>query len=185
MIGIEDWMGLQCMYGPRYTWEGFQLMGFQAAIFRSASRAGQPIIAWITPSDETNLVLKTSSALAQGAKHFYYWTYGPTATSTENYWSDLRGAYDGIVRMTRQLASAEHIIVPGSYASLRGVSRGQRGPILITPLQLLGAGDEPAPEPFTALPADRRHGYAPVRRSKAYPSKTATSGRVGRLQGST
>jgi hypothetical protein len=101
------------MYGPRYTWEGFQLMGFQAAMFRSGSRGRQPIIAWITPSDATNLVLKTSSALAQGAKHFFYWTYGPTATSTENYWSDLRGEYDGIVRMTRQLASAEHIIAPG------------------------------------------------------------------------
>jgi hypothetical protein len=113
VIGIEDWMGLQYMYGPRYTWEGFQLMGFQAAIFRSGSRGVQPIIAWITPSDATNLVLKSSSALAQGAKHFFYWTYGPTATSTENYWSDLRGAYDGIVRMTRQLASAEHIIAPG------------------------------------------------------------------------
>ena len=113
VIGIEDWMGLQYMYGPRYTWEGFQLMGFQAAIFRSGSRGMQPIIAWITPSDATNLVLKSSSALAQGAKHFFYWTYGPTATSTENYWSDLRGEYDGVVRMTRQLASAEHIIAPG------------------------------------------------------------------------
>jgi hypothetical protein len=113
VIGIEDWMGLQYMYGPRYTWEGFQLMGFQAAMVRSGSRGEQPIIAWITPSDATNLALKTSSALAQGAKHFFYWTYGPTATSTENYWSDLRGEYDGIVRMTRQLASAEHIIAPG------------------------------------------------------------------------
>jgi hypothetical protein len=113
VIGIEDWMGLQYMYGPRYTWEGFQLRGFQAAMFRSGSRARQPIIAWITPSDATNLVLKSSSALAQGAKHFFYWTYGPTATSTENYWGDLRGEYDGIVRMTRQLASAEHIIAPG------------------------------------------------------------------------
>src|SRR5215813_5314480 len=119
VIGIEDWMGLQYMYGPRYTWEGFQLMGFQASIFRSASRGGQPIIAWITPSDQMNLVLKTSSALAQGAKHFYYWTYGPTATSTENYWSDLRGAYNGIVRMTRQLASAEHIIAPGATRKAR------------------------------------------------------------------
>ncbi|HKX05872.1 MAG TPA: hypothetical protein VJX71_25495, partial [Methylomirabilota bacterium] len=113
VIGIEDWMGLQYMYGPRYTWEGFQLMGFQAAMVRSGSRGGQPTIAWITPSDATNIALKTSSALAQGAKHFFYWTYGPTATSTENYWSDLRGEYDGIVRMTRQLASAEHIIAPG------------------------------------------------------------------------
>lgn len=119
VIGIEDWMGLQYMYGPRYTWEGFQLMGFQAAIFRSGSRGMQPIIAWITPSDATNLVLKSSSALAQGAKHFFYWTYGPTATSTENYWSDLRGAYDGIVRMTRQLASAEHVIAPGVIRKTR------------------------------------------------------------------
>jgi len=117
LIGIEDWMGLQYMYGPNWTWEGFQLMGFQAAIFRSGSRCRPeaiPTIAWITPSDETNLRLKTASALCQGAKHFFYWTYGPTATSTENYWSDLRSAYDGVASVTRQLAAAEHIIAPGT-----------------------------------------------------------------------
>jgi hypothetical protein len=113
LAGIEDWMGLQYMYGPFATWEGFQLMGFQAAIFRSGSRGEIPIIAWITPSDETNLRLKSASALCQGAKHFFYWTYGPTATSTENYWSDLRGAYDSVAAMTRQLAAAEHVLAPG------------------------------------------------------------------------
>jgi hypothetical protein len=46
-------------------------MGFQIAIFRSGGRGQQSIIAWITPSDATNPVLKTSSALAQGVKHFF------------------------------------------------------------------------------------------------------------------
>ncbi len=119
LAGIEDWMGLQFMYGPNYTWEGFQLMGFQAAMFRSGSRGAQPIISWITPSDETNLRLKSASALAQGGKHFFYWTYGPTATATENYWSDLRGAYDGVAAVTRQLAAAEHILAPGRLRPTR------------------------------------------------------------------
>ena len=119
VIGIEDWLGLNFMYGPSSTWEGFQLLGFQAAIFRSASGGELPIITWITPSDATNLRLKTASALCQGAKHFFYWTYGPTATSTENYWSDLRGAYDGIATMTRRLAAAEHIIAPGRPRAAR------------------------------------------------------------------
>lgn len=119
LAGIEDWMGLQFMYGPNYTWEGFQLMGFQAAMFRSGSRGAQPIISWITPSDETNLRLKSASALAQGGKHFFYWTYGPTATATENYWSDLRGAYDGVAAIARQLAAAEHILAPGRLRSTR------------------------------------------------------------------
>ena len=119
LIGIEDWMGLQYMYGPNSTWEGFQLMGFQASIFRSGSRGEMPIIAWITPSDATNLRLKSASALCQGAKHFFYWTYGPTATSTENYWSDLRSAYDGVANITRQLAAAEHVIAPGKVRKTR------------------------------------------------------------------
>jgi hypothetical protein len=110
---IEDWLGLQYMYGPEFTWEGFQLIGFQAAMFRSASGGNLPVMAWITPSDETNLRLKCGSALCQGAKHFFFWTYGPTATSTENYWSDLRGAHDGIAHVTRQLAAAEDVIAPG------------------------------------------------------------------------
>ncbi len=118
-IGIEDWMGLQYMYGPGYTWEGFQLMGFQAAIMRSGSRGEMPVIAWITPSDGTNICLKSASALCQGAKHFFYWSYGPTATCTENYWSDLRGAYDGVVTMSRQLAKAEHILAPGRMRPTR------------------------------------------------------------------
>ena len=119
LAGIEDWMGLQYMYGPNTTWEGFQLMGFQASIFRSGSRGQLPMIAWITPSDEVNLRLKTASALCQGTKHFFYWTYGPTATSTENYWSDLRGSYDGIAAVTRQLAAAEHRIAPGRVRPAR------------------------------------------------------------------
>jgi hypothetical protein len=113
MIGIEDWLGLQFMYGPAFTWEGFQLMGFQAAIFRSASRGELPIMAWITPSDERNLRLKAASSLCQGAKHFFYWTYGPTATSTENYWSDQSGSYPGMARLSRMLELGEPIIGPG------------------------------------------------------------------------
>jgi len=116
---VEDWMGLQYMYGPDYTWEGFQLMGFQAAIFRSGSGGTIPIMACITPSDETNLRLKTGSSLAQGAKHFFYWTYGPTALSTENYWSDLRSEYDGVAKVIRQLAAAEHILAPGAIRQTR------------------------------------------------------------------
>ena len=119
LIGIEDWMGLQYMYGPGYTWEGFQLMGFQATMMRSGGQGQTPIIAWITPSDETNLRLKSFSSLAQGAKHFFYWTYGPTATSTENYWSDLRGSHEGIARVTRQLAAAEHLVHPGQLRKTR------------------------------------------------------------------
>jgi hypothetical protein len=119
LAGVEDWLGLQYMYGPNFTWEGFQLLGFQAAMFRSGGRGRVPVIAWVTPSDETNLRLKAGSALCQGARHFYFWTYGPTATSTENYWSDLRGAYDGVVRVTRQLAAAEHVIAPGTTRPTR------------------------------------------------------------------
>ena len=119
MVGIEDWMGLQYMFGPASTWEGFQLMGFQANIFRSGSRGRIPIMSWITPSDETNLRLKTASSLAQGAKHFFYWTFGPTAVGTENYWSDLKGEYDGIAVVARQLADSEHIIAPGAPRKTR------------------------------------------------------------------
>jgi hypothetical protein len=119
VIGIEDWMGLQYMYGPTYTWEGPQLMGFQTSIMRSGGGAQQPVIAWITPSNDTNFILKATSALAQGAKHLFFWTYGPTCSSTENYWSDLRGAYDGMARYARQLAAAEHIIAPGTTRPTR------------------------------------------------------------------
>jgi hypothetical protein len=78
-----------------------------------------PIISWITPSDQTNLRLKSASSLCQGAKHFFYWTYGPTATSTENYWSDLRSEYDGVAAVARQLAAAEHVIAPGEFRKTR------------------------------------------------------------------
>jgi len=113
IIGIEDWLGLQFMYGPGSTWEGFQLLGFQAAIFRSASRGKLPIITWITPSDERNLRLKAASALCQGSVNFFYWCYGPTATSTENYWSDQPGSYPGMAHLSRMLEFAEPVIAEG------------------------------------------------------------------------
>lgn len=119
VAAIEDWLGLQYMYGPNHTWDGFQLIGWQAAIFRSGSRGEMPVMTWITPSDERNFRLKSASALCQGSKHFYFWTYGPTATSTENYWSDLRGAYDGITALSRQLAASEHVIAPGKLRPTR------------------------------------------------------------------
>lgn len=119
MIGVEDWMGLQFMYGPNFTWEGFQLMGFQSAMVRSGGQGRTPSMAWITPSDETNFRLKAGSALCQGSKHFFFWTYGPTCFSTENYWSDLRGAYDGVATLARQLAAAEHITAPGQMRRTR------------------------------------------------------------------
>jgi hypothetical protein len=70
-------------------------------------------MAWITVSDERNLRLKAASSLCQGAKNFYYWTYGPTATSTENYWSDQPGSYPGMARLSRMLEFGEPIIAPG------------------------------------------------------------------------
>ena len=78
MAGIEDWMGLQYMFGPKFTWEGFQLMGFQAAIFRSGSGGNMPICSWITPSDETNLRLK-SAPRRHGPKVASISSTGPTA----------------------------------------------------------------------------------------------------------
>lgn len=119
VAAIEDWLGLQFMFGPAATWDGFQLIGWQAAIFRSGSRGAMPIMTWITPSDERNFRLKSASALCQGSKHFFFWTYGPTATSTENYWSDLRGAYEGVAILARQLAAAEHILAPGKLRPTR------------------------------------------------------------------
>lgn len=119
VAAIEDWLGLQYMYGPSSTWDGFQLIGWQAAIFRSGSRGEMPIMTWITPSDQRNFRLKSASALCQGSKHFFFWTYGPTATSTENYWSDNRSAYDGVATLSRQLAAAEHIIAPGKLRPTR------------------------------------------------------------------
>jgi hypothetical protein len=119
MIGIEDWLGLQFMYGPSFTWEGFQLMGFQAAMLRSSSRGELPIMAWLTVSDERNLRLKAASSLCQGAKNFYYWTYGPTATSTENYWSDQPGSYPGMAHLSKLLEFGEPIIGPGKLRPTR------------------------------------------------------------------
>jgi hypothetical protein len=113
IVGLEDWLGLQFMYGPQFTWEGFQLLGFQAAIIRSASRGDQPSQIWITVSDERNFRLKAASALCQGTKNFYYWTYGPTCLSTENYWSDQPGSYPGMARLSRMLEMGEPIIGPG------------------------------------------------------------------------
>lgn len=121
--GIEDWLGLEYMYGPNFTWEGFQLLGYQASIYRSgarsAGRSEMPMMVWITPSDEKNVRLKFSSCLAQGVKNVFFWAYGPTNMQTENYWSDLRSEYDGVAAISRLLANGEDLLVPGRLRPTR------------------------------------------------------------------
>lgn len=112
-LAVEDWMGLNHMYGPEYTWTGGQSFGYYNAIVRSAI-GDKPIKiqGFITPSDDKYLRLKAYSALGQGAKSFYFWSYGPTYVSTENYWSDLQSQYIGLAKLNRSLEKAEEILYP-------------------------------------------------------------------------
>ena len=66
----------------------------------------------ITPSDDGYLRLKAYTALGQGAKSFFFWTFGPTYIGTENYWSDLRSEYDGIAKFARALEKSEKVLYP-------------------------------------------------------------------------
>ncbi len=110
-LSAEDWLGLNHMYGPGYTWTGAQTFGYFNALLRSAI-GERPILlrSLITPSDDKYLRLKAYSGLAQGAKSFFFWTFGPTHIGTENYWSDLRSEYDGIAKLSRALAKAEDVL---------------------------------------------------------------------------
>ena len=117
-LSAEDWLGLNRMYGANYTWSGGQTFGYYNAILRSAI-ADKPIAlrGLITPSDDKYLRLKAFSSLGQGAKSFFFWTFGPTYIGTENYWSDLRSEYDGIVKLNRALAKAEDVLYPAKTVS--------------------------------------------------------------------
>lgn len=112
-FSTEDWLGLNHMYWSDYTWTGGQTFAYLNALTRSAAE-GHPIMmrGLLTVSDEKYLRLKAFSSLGQGAKSFFYWTYGPTYIGTENYWSDLRSMYDGIAKVHRDLEKAEDVLVP-------------------------------------------------------------------------
>lgn len=113
ILSAEDWLGLNHMYGPAYTWTGAPAFGYLSAIYRSG--IGDRKVALrglITPSDDGYLRLKAYTALGQGAKSFFFWTFGPTYIGTENYWSDLRSEYDGIAKLSRALEKAEPILYP-------------------------------------------------------------------------
>lgn len=114
-LSAEDWLGLNHMYGPDYTWTGAQSFEYFNAICRSAraeAPAGQSILqrGLITVSDDNYLRLKAYSAIGQGAKSLFFWTYGPTYIGTENYWSDLRSEYDGVAKVGRMLEKAEPLL---------------------------------------------------------------------------
>lgn len=116
-ISAEDWLGLNHMYGPEYTWTGAQSFSYFNAICRSAmlhAPAEEPMTlrSLITPSDDAYLRLKAYSAIGQGSKSFFFWTFGPTYIGTENYWSDLRSEYDGIAKLSRAVQQAEHVLHP-------------------------------------------------------------------------
>ncbi|MGI8787438.1 MAG: hypothetical protein ACR2HG_06745 [Pyrinomonadaceae bacterium] len=114
-LSAEDWLGLNHMYGSNYTWSGGQTFGYYNAILRSAM-VGKPMMlrGLITPSDDEYLRLKAFSSLGQGAKSFFFWTFGPTYIGTENYWSDLRSEYDGIAKLNRTLEKAEDVLYPAN-----------------------------------------------------------------------
>jgi len=111
IISAEDWLGLNHMYGPAFTWTGQHALGYLCAIYRSGigSRNVQ-LRALITPSDDGYLRLKAYAALAQGCKSFFFWTFGPTYIGTENYWSDLQSQYHGLAKLCHALQQAEHIL---------------------------------------------------------------------------
>jgi hypothetical protein len=110
-LSAEDWVGLNHMYGPAYTWTGAQTFEYFNAICSSAI-AGHDmhLRALITVSDDDYLRLKCYSAIGQGTRSFFFWTFGPTYIGTENYWSDLRSEYDGIAKLGRTLEKCEDVI---------------------------------------------------------------------------
>ena len=117
-LSAEDWLGLNHMYGPNYTWTGGQTFGYYNAILRSAMKEKpMQMSGLITPSDDEYLRLKAYSSLGQGAKAFFFWTFGPTYIGTENYWSDLRSEYDGIAKFNRALAESEDVLYPAQTVS--------------------------------------------------------------------
>src|SRR6185437_5984208 len=72
-LSAEDWLGLNHMYGPDYTWTGAQSFEYFNAICRSAraeAPAGPPILqrGLITVSEDNYLRLKACSAIGQGVK---------------------------------------------------------------------------------------------------------------------
>jgi hypothetical protein len=114
-LSAEDWIGLNHMYGPDYTWTGAQSFEYFCAICRSAAVCApkdEPMLlrTLITVSDDKYLQLKAYSAIGQGIKSFFFWTFGPTYIGTENYWSDLRSEYDGIAKLGRALQQSEEIL---------------------------------------------------------------------------
>jgi len=117
-LDAEDWMGLNHMYGPGATWTGAQTFEYLSAILRSSITGRRmTLMGLITPSDDGYLRLKAYSAVGQGAKTFFFWTFGPTHIGTENYWSDLRSEYDGLAKFTRALAASEDVL--SSAATVR------------------------------------------------------------------
>ena len=117
-MSAEDWLGLNHMYGPRYTWTGGQTFGYFNALLRNAI-ADRPIAlrGLVTPSDDGYLQLKAYSSIGQGAKSFFFWAFGPTYIGTENYWSDLQSEYNGIAHLGRSLAKAEDVLYPAKTVS--------------------------------------------------------------------
>ncbi len=112
ILAAEDWLGLNHMYGPKYTWSGAQSFAYLSAILRSGM-TGHPemdLMGLITPSDDRYLRLKAYSNVGQGSKTIFYWTFGPTYIGTENYWSDLHSMYDGVAKTNRALANAEDVL---------------------------------------------------------------------------
>ncbi|MEZ5308385.1 MAG: hypothetical protein R2684_14665 [Pyrinomonadaceae bacterium] len=118
-ISVEDWFGLNRMYGPSFTWTGGQTFSYYSALVRSAAGSAIKSRSFLTPSDDEYLRLKAYSGIGQGSKALGYWAYGPTIVGTENYWSDLKSEFAGAAKINRAISLSEDVLLNSAVVSDR------------------------------------------------------------------
>jgi len=107
----EDWL-----YGGFTSWGNglYQRLGYLVDILQAAgSRYNLPSGFYNTMDAGDSIRMKALTVIGHGVKTIYFFDYGPTYAATENYWSDSPSQYEGVGKLTRDVAKAEDLIMPG------------------------------------------------------------------------
>ena len=104
--GVSDWMSM-----GGWRWDSHQAVAYSVAPFNAgARRYGQqpvtfPMMHCVWPS-----VFRAYTQVANQCKTISYWTFGPSYSATEGFWSDSPGSHRAVHTLNNRAAQVDDIL---------------------------------------------------------------------------
>jgi len=104
--GVSDWMT-----SGSWRWDSHQSVAYSVAPFNAgARRYGDPPVNFPMMHCVYPTVFRSYTQLANQCKLISYWTFGPSYSSTEGFWSDNPWSYHAVHKMNNRVSQLDDVI---------------------------------------------------------------------------